>query len=174
MPRKVRNLTVRQWAALWVPPFSSRVKFSDKHAKLSLLKRHVKLMRWHIRYNGLCCIHSDYKPWYLFQLYLWEMGFCSNLSWKTYCSMYKKEKSKLEFFLSFFIHHFHIHDNASCLLPNMMHNHCLRFLLELLLYPGGIKMQNFGGLIRCIMVYLKIVNKRERANPALSQIKLYL
>ena len=85
----------------------------------------------------------------------------------------KKEKSKLEFFLSFFIHHFHIDHNASCLLPNMMHNHCLRFLLELLLYPGGIKIQNLGGLIRCIMVYLKIVNNRERANPALSQIKLY-
>ena len=35
-------------------------------------------------------------------------------------------------------------------------------------------MQNLGGLIRCIMVYLKIVNNRERANLALSQIKLYL
>ena len=50
-----------------------------------------------------------------------------------------------------------------------MHNHCFRFLLGLLQYPGVIGNDGYhatllggGGLTRCIIVYVKMMNSGER------------
>jgi len=57
------------------------------------------------------------------------------------------------------IHHFHIDHNAPCLRPKTLQNHCLRFLLGRLLYPGEWLCKILGGKQRqCIMVHVKVVN----------------
>ena len=43
------------------------------------------------------------------------------------------------------IHHFHIDHNVPCLLPKTLRNHCLRFLLGQLLYPGERLCKILGG-----------------------------
>ena len=63
------------------------------------------------------------------------------------------------------IHHFHIDHNASCLLPQILHIHCFQFLLGNTVVPREIKYDSYaklwgggGGLTRCIMVYVEMVN----------------
>ena len=71
----------------------------------------------------------------------------------------KTEKSR--------IHHFHIDHNAPCLLPQILHIHCFQFLLDITVVPREIQYDSYaklwggggvGGLTRCIMVYVQMVN----------------
>ena len=56
---------------------------------------------------------------------------------------------------------FHIDHNAPCLHPQILHNHCFQFLLGITVVPREIQdngYAKFGGLTRCVMVYVKMVN----------------
>ena len=48
------------------------------------------------------------------------------------------------------IHHFLMDHNVSCLPPKALHNHCLRFLLGRLLYPGEWLCKILGGKQRAL------------------------
>ena len=59
------------------------------------------------------------------------------------------------------IHFFHVDHNAPCLAPKILHNHCFQFLLgrtaSFQEKSKTMVMQNFAGLTRCVMVYVKMV-----------------
>ena len=60
--------------------------------------------------------------------------------------MTRKRRShcRILIYRSWAIHYFHIDHNAPCLPPNILHNHCLRFLLGRLKYPGEIENNGYA------------------------------
>ena len=68
------------------------------------------------------------------------------------------------------IHHFHTDHNAPSIPPKILHDHCSQFLLGITVVPREIQDNGYdfffwgggggcGGLTRCMMVHVKMVNK---------------
>ena len=97
-------------------------------------KSNIRVKRWHNKYKNS---ELDWKTQLLFKWFAYQ----AQSYWNT-----DFQSRGTNFWDILYIHHFHIDNNASCLPPKILQNHCFQFLQCITVVPREIEDNGYAKL----------------------------